>query len=103
MEMKDLTPYKGKYAEIAVYDDGAGIAEIVDVDEEEIKLIWVRYTRCYDCQVYGAEIYTRPTTYGIDDICSIGRAEIESRKEADFLRAESLKYDVDIFRRYYAL
>ena len=49
MEMKDLKPYKGKYVEIAVYDDGAGIAEIVDVDEEKIKLIWVQYTSCYNC------------------------------------------------------
>ena len=39
----------------------------------------------------------------INDICNIGRAKITSRKEADFLRAESLKNDVDIFRRYYAL
>lgn len=103
MEMKDLKPYKGKYAEIAVYDDGAGIAEIIDVDEEKIKLIWVQYTSCYTCQVYGAEIYTGPTTYRINDICNIGRAKIESRTEADCLRAESLKNDVDIFRRYYAL
>ena len=75
----------------------------VDVNEEKIKLMWVQYTSCYDCQVYGAEIYFRPTTYGINDICNIGRAKITSRKEADFLRAESLKNDVDIFRRYYAL
>lgn len=101
--MKDLKPYKGKYAEIAVYDDGAGIAEIVDVDKEKIKLIWVQYTSCYNCQVYGAEIYSRPTTYRINDICNIGRAKIESRTEADFLRAESLKNDEEIFRRYYAL
>ena len=103
MEMKDLKSYMGKYAEIALYDDGAGTAEIIDVNEEKIKLMWVQYTSCYDCQVYGAEIYFRPTTYGINDICNIGRAKITSRKEADFLRAESLKNVVDIFRRYYAL
>ena len=66
MEMKDLKSYMGKYAEIALYDDGAGTAEIIDVNEEKIKLMWVQYTSCYDCQ-------------------------------------ESLKNDVDIFRRYYAL
>ena len=64
MEMKDLKSYMGKYAEIALYDDGAGTAEIIDVNEEKIKLMWVQYTSCYDCQVYGAEIYFRPTTYG---------------------------------------
>ena len=46
MEMKDLKSYMGKYAEIALYDDGAGTAEIIDVNEEKIKLMWVQYTSC---------------------------------------------------------
>ena len=46
MEMKDLKSYMGKYAEIALYDDGAGTAEIIDVNEEKIKLCLLYTSRC---------------------------------------------------------
>lgn len=103
MEKKDLESYRGSFVEIAVYDDGAGTAEIIDVNRDNVILLWFQYTSCYNCQVYGAEIYFRPTTYKIEDIYKIERSKINSREVAELLRSESLKNDADIFRRFYAL
>lgn len=103
MVEKDFKDFIGTYAEIEVYDEGAGIAEILDVKDGMVKLLWLQHTSCYSCQVYGAEIYFKPTIYEIGDIYKLRRAKINCRKEADLIRAESLKNDMDIFRRFYAL
>lgn len=69
---------EGKCAQVDIYDDFGGLAEILEVFEDRVKLQWIYGVSCYSCCVYSPKVYTEPTVYDFDSI-----AEYKNERKID--------------------
>lgn len=102
-ELKKLAENKD-VIKIAIYDEGSGIAEVLNYDEgnDEVALQWVTFCPCYDSQVYSKDIYNEQSVYGVECVAELKPASI-SRDEIAQRREKSIEYDKPIFERHQKL
>lgn len=89
-----------KVAVITVYDEGSGIAEILERTDKKIKLQWINFVACYSFQVYSKRMYSEPTEYNLKDVYDIDKENEIDELEIKRQRILSIVRDREIFSRY---
>lgn len=92
----------GKCANVTIYDNFSGLAEIKGIDtiKRKITVQWINGSACYGCQVYSIEQYTKPETYSWSSVAEYKNECELSTDEIMRQRNESIAYDEPIFERY---
>lgn len=90
----------GKIADVSVYDDLSGVAEVKDVSGDVVTLQWIFAISCYPTQVFSEEVYTEDCTYNLSEIADYDNERDMDSSEIQNWREASIMEDKLIFERF---